>query len=58
MAVVTGAAADGGRADTATASGGLLAMAEGAYHTASLGLPIVMTVANRVQAATQLTSFE
>lgn len=47
MSVVIGAAAGGGRAYTATASQGLLAMAEGVHNAAGLGLPIVMTVTNR-----------
>ena len=37
----------GARAYTATASQGLLFMAEALYNAAGLGLPIVMTVANR-----------
>ncbi|MEJ5210976.1 MAG: pyruvate ferredoxin oxidoreductase, partial [Burkholderiales bacterium] len=45
--VVLGAAMAGSRAYTATASQGLLFMAEAVYNAAGLGLPIVMTVANR-----------
>ena len=39
--------APGARAYTATASQGLLFMAEALYNASGLGLPIVMTVANR-----------
>ena len=42
-----GASAAGARAYTATASQGLLFMAEAVYNASGLGLPIVMTVANR-----------
>ena len=42
-----GASATGARAYTATASQGLLYMAEALYNASGLGLPIVMTVANR-----------
>jgi pyruvate ferredoxin oxidoreductase alpha subunit len=47
MSVAIGAAAAGARSYTATASQGLLYMVEAVYNAAGLGLPIVMTVANR-----------
>jgi pyruvate ferredoxin oxidoreductase alpha subunit len=47
MSVAIGASAAGSRAYTATASQGLLYMVEAVYNAAGLGLPIVMTVANR-----------
>ena len=47
MSVAIGASAAGARAYTATASQGLLYMAEALFNAAGLGLPIVMTVANR-----------
>ncbi len=47
MSAAIGAAAAGARAYTATASQGLLYMAEALYNASGLGLPIVMTVANR-----------
>jgi len=47
MSVAIGAAAAGARAYTATASQGLLYMSEAVHNAAGLGLPIVMTVANR-----------
>ncbi len=47
MSVSIGASAAGSRAYTATASQGLLYMAEAVYNAAGMGLPIVMTVANR-----------
>lgn len=47
MSVSIGASAAGSRAYTATASQGLLYMTEAIYNAAGLGLPIVMTVANR-----------
>ena len=47
MSVAIGACATGARAYTATASQGLLYMVEALYNAAGLGLPIVMTVANR-----------
>ena len=47
MSVAIGASATGARAYTATASQGLLYMVEALYNASSLGLPIVMTVANR-----------
>ncbi|MET8846768.1 transketolase C-terminal domain-containing protein [Amycolatopsis sp. NPDC004625] len=47
MSVAIGASAAGARAYTATASQGLLYMTEAVFNAAGLGLPIVMTVANR-----------
>ena len=47
MSVCIGASAAGARTYTATASQGLLYMAEAVYNASGLGLPIVMTVANR-----------
>ncbi len=47
MSVAIGASATGARTYTATASQGLLFMAEALYNASGLGLPIVMTVANR-----------
>ncbi len=47
LSVAIGASAVGARAYTATASQGLLYMAEAVYNAAGLGLPIVMTVGNR-----------
>ncbi|MDR0945712.1 MAG: hypothetical protein LBM66_06085 [Bifidobacteriaceae bacterium] len=47
MSVSIGASAAGGRVYTATASQGLLYMTEAIYNASGLGLPIVMTVANR-----------
>jgi pyruvate ferredoxin oxidoreductase alpha subunit len=47
MSVAIGASAAGARAYTATASQGLLYMAEAVFNASGLGLPIVMTVANR-----------
>ncbi len=47
MSVAIGASATGARAYTATASQGLLYMAEALYNASGMGLPIVMTVANR-----------
>jgi pyruvate ferredoxin oxidoreductase alpha subunit len=47
MSVAIGASAAGARAYTATASQGLLYMTEPLYNASGLGLPIVMTVANR-----------
>jgi pyruvate ferredoxin oxidoreductase alpha subunit len=47
MSVSIGASAAGARAYTATASQGLLYMTEAVYNAAGLGLPIVMTLANR-----------
>ena len=51
MSVAIGASAAGARAYTATASQGLLFMAEAVYNASGLGLPIVMTVANRALGA-------
>lgn len=51
LSVAIGASATGARAYTATASQGLPFMAEALYNAAALGLPIVMTVANRAIAA-------
>jgi pyruvate ferredoxin oxidoreductase alpha subunit len=47
MSVAIGASAAGARSYTATASQGLLFMSEAVFNAAGLGLPIVMTVANR-----------
>lgn len=47
MSACIGASAAGARTYTATASQGLLYMAEAVYNASGLGLPIVMTVANR-----------
>ena len=47
MSVAIGASAAGARAYTATASQGLLYMSEAVYNASGLGLPVVMTVANR-----------
>jgi pyruvate ferredoxin oxidoreductase alpha subunit len=47
MSVSIGASAAGARSYTATASQGLLFMVEALYNASGLGLPIVMTVANR-----------
>ena len=47
MSVAIGSSATGARTYTATASQGLLFMAEAVYNASGLGLPIVMTVANR-----------
>lgn len=47
MSVGIGASATGARTYTATASQGLLYMVEALYNASGLGLPIVMTVANR-----------
>ena len=47
MSVAIGASATGARAYTATASQGLLYMVEAMFNASGLGLPIVMTVANR-----------
>jgi pyruvate ferredoxin oxidoreductase alpha subunit len=51
MSVCIGASATGARTYTATASQGLLYMAEAVFNAAGLGLPIVMTVANRALGA-------
>ena len=47
LSAAIGASAMGARAYTATASQGILYMAEALYNASGLGLPIVMTVANR-----------
>ncbi len=47
LSVSIGASAAGARSYTATASQGLLYMAEAVYNAAGLGLPIVMTIGNR-----------
>jgi pyruvate ferredoxin oxidoreductase alpha subunit len=47
MSACIGASAAGARTYTATASQGLLFMAEALYNASGLGLPIVMTLANR-----------
>ncbi len=47
LSVGIGSSAAGARTYTATASQGLLYMAEAVYNTSGLGLPIVMTVGNR-----------
>jgi pyruvate ferredoxin oxidoreductase alpha subunit len=51
MSLCIGASAAGARTYTATSSQGLLFMAEALYNAAGLGLPIVMTVANRALGA-------
>lgn len=47
MSVAIGSSVSGARSYTATASQGLLYMAEAVYNASRLGLPIVMTVASR-----------
>lgn len=47
MSACIGASAAGARAYTATSSQGLLFMAEALFNASGLGLPVVMTVANR-----------
>ena len=47
MSSLIGASATGARCYTATASQGLLFMAEAVFNASGLGLPMVMTVANR-----------
>jgi pyruvate ferredoxin oxidoreductase alpha subunit len=47
MSVAIGSSAGGARSYTATASQGLLFMVEAVYNASGLGLPIIMTVANR-----------
>jgi len=47
MSCVIGASATGARSYTATASQGLLFMAEAVYNASGMGLPIVMTLGNR-----------
>ena len=51
MSGCIGASAAGARTYTATASQGLLFMAEAVYNASGMGLPIVMTVANRALGA-------
>ena len=51
LSVAIGASAAGARAYTATASQGLLFMAEALYNAAGLGLPIVMTLGTRAVGA-------
>lgn len=47
LSVAIGSSAAGARTYTATASQGILFMAEAVYNASGLGLPIVMTVGNR-----------
>jgi pyruvate ferredoxin oxidoreductase alpha subunit len=47
LSAAIGASATGARTYTATASQGLLFMAEALFNASGLGLPIVMTIANR-----------
>ncbi|MGZ5325877.1 MAG: transketolase C-terminal domain-containing protein [Solirubrobacterales bacterium] len=47
LSAAIGASAAGARTYTATASQGLLYMVEALYNASGLGLPIVMTIANR-----------
>jgi len=47
LSAAIGASAAGARTYTATASQGLLYMAEAVFNASGLGLPIVMTIANR-----------
>jgi pyruvate ferredoxin oxidoreductase alpha subunit len=51
LSACIGASAAGGRAYTATSSQGLLFMAEALPNASGLGLPVVMTVANRALGA-------
>ncbi|MDH5498484.1 MAG: pyruvate ferredoxin oxidoreductase, partial [Nitrospira sp.] len=51
LSVLIGASAAGARTYTATTSQGLLFMTEAVYNAAGLGLPIVMTIANRAVGA-------
>jgi pyruvate ferredoxin oxidoreductase alpha subunit len=51
MSACIGASAAGARTYTATSSQGLLFMAEALFNASGLGLPIVMTVANRALGA-------
>ena len=55
LSVAIGASATGARSYTATASQGILFMAEAVYNAAGLGLPIVMTIGNAVAAVTCTT---
>ncbi|MCB0403633.1 MAG: hypothetical protein KDD51_02535 [Bdellovibrionales bacterium] len=47
LSVLIGASAAGARTYTATASQGLLYMAEAVYNASGMGFPIVMTIGNR-----------
>src|SRR6476660_1736712 len=47
MSACIGASGAGARTSTATSSQGLLFMAEALFNASGLGLPVVMTVANR-----------
>lgn len=47
LSVAIGSSAAGARSYTATASQGILFMAEAVYNASGLGLPIVMTIGNR-----------
>jgi len=47
LSILIGASAAGARTYTATASQGLLFMAEALYNASGLGFPIVMTIGNR-----------
>ena len=47
LSVAIGASAAGVRAYTATASQGLLFMAEAVYNVSGIGLPVVVTIGNR-----------
>ena len=51
LSACIGSSAAGARTYTATASQGLLFMAEAVYNAAGLGLPIVMTIGNRALGA-------
>lgn len=51
LSVLIGASSAGARTYTATTSQGLLFMAEAVYNAAGLGLPVVMTIANRAVGA-------
>src|SRR6186997_1442192 len=51
LSVAIGSSAAGARSYTATASQGILYMAEAVYNAAGLGLPIVMTIGNRAMGA-------
>ncbi|MFP5253216.1 MAG: transketolase C-terminal domain-containing protein [Actinomycetes bacterium] len=51
MSACIGASAAGARTYTATSSQGLLFMAEALFNASGLGLPVVMTVANRAVGA-------
>ena len=51
MSVAIGASVTGARAYTATSSQGFLFMVEAVYNAAGLGLPIVITLANRALGA-------